>query len=107
MPQLLPSVIVLHSIPKLPKGNTMKPVSLSLTQASAEMIIRALIEMPFKQVNQLVHYVDHEIAISQQQMPANTVTVAPPATYRAYKWGLKKDGTPRKSPGRPPKKVTS
>ena len=101
MPQLLPSVTVLYPIPKLPKGNAMKPVELSLTQQSAELIIRALIEMPFKQVNQLVHYIDHEIAISQQQMPSNTVTVAP-----AYKYGLKKDGTPRKSPGRPPKKVT-
>ena len=79
----------------------MKPVQLSLTQASAELIIRALIEMPFKQVNQLIHYIDHEIAISQQQMPTNTVTVAP-----AHKYGLKKDGTPRKSPGRPLKKVT-
>jgi hypothetical protein len=55
--------------------------------------------MPFKQVNQLIHYIDHEIAISQQQMPANTVTVAP-----AQKYGLKKDGTPRKRPGRPLKK---
>jgi len=81
----------------------MKPVELSLTRESAELILRALIEMPFKQVNQLVHYVDHEIAISQQQMPANTVTVA----SKTYKYGLKKDGTPRKSPGRPPKKVTS
>jgi len=81
----------------------MKPVSLSLTQESAELIIRALIEMPFKQVNQLVHYIDHEIAVSQQQMPANTVTVAPAQTY---KWGVKKDGTPRKRPGRPIKKVS-
>jgi hypothetical protein len=79
----------------------MKPVSLSLTQQSAELIIRALIEMPFKQVNQLVHYIDHEIAVSQQQMPSNTVTVAPAQTY---KYGLKKDGTPRKRPGRPLKK---
>jgi len=80
----------------------MKPVSLSLTQASAELIIRALIEMPFKQVNQLIHFIDHEIAVSQQQMPANTVTVAP-----AQKYGLKKDGTPKKRAGRPSKKVTS
>ena len=80
----------------------MKPVELSLTRESAELILRALIEMPFKQVNQLVHYIDHEISVSQLQMPANTVTVAP----KTYKWGLKKDGTPRKSPGRPPKKVT-
>ena len=99
MSQLLPSLTVLYPIPKLLKGNAMKPVELSLTQQSAELIIRALIEMPFKQVNQLVHYIDHEIAISQQQMPSNTVTVAP-----AYKYGLKKDGTPRKRPGRPIKK---
>ena len=99
MPQLLPSLTVLYPIPKLPKGNAMKPVQLSLTQASAELIIRALIEMPFKQVNQLIHYIDHEIAVSQQQMPTNTVTVAP-----AQKYGLKKDGTPRKRPGRPAKK---
>ena len=99
MPQLLPSLTVLLTISIIPKGNAMKPVQLSLTQASAELIIRALIEMPFKQVNQLVHYIDHEIAVSQQQMPSNTVTVAP-----AYKYGLKKDGTPRKRPGRPIKK---
>ena len=79
----------------------MKPVSLSLTQESAEMIIRALIEMPFKQVNQLVHYIDHEIAISQQQMPTNTVTVAQKVTTPSPKYGLKKDGTPKKKPGRP------
>lgn len=81
----------------------MKPVNLSLTRESAELILRALIEMPFKQVNQLVHYIDHEIAISQQQMPTNTITVAPAQTF---KYGLKKDGTPRKSPGRPAKKET-
>jgi hypothetical protein len=80
----------------------MKPVQLSLTQESAEMIIRALIEMPFKQVNQLVHYIDHEIAISQQQMPANTVTIS----AKTYKYGVKKDGTPKQRPGRPLKKVT-
>ena len=101
MPQLLPSVTVLHSIPKLAKGNAMKPVQLSLTQQSAELIVRALIEMPFKQVNQLIHYIDHEIAISQQQMPTNTVTVAPAQTY---KYGVKKDGTPKKRAGRPAKK---
>ena len=81
----------------------MKPVNLSLTQQSAELIVRALIEMPFKQVNQLIHYIDHEIAVSQQQMPTNTVTVAPAQTH---KYGLNKDGTPKKKPGRPIKKVT-
>ena len=77
----------------------MKPVELSLTRESAELILRGLIEMPFKQVNQLIHYIDHEMSVAQQQMPANTVTVAP-----AQKYGLKKDGTPRKRPGRPLKK---
>ena len=77
----------------------MKPVELSLTRESAELILRGLIEMPFKQVNQLIHYIDHEMSVAQQQMPANTVTVAP-----AQKYGLKKDGTPRKRPGRPIKK---
>ena len=81
----------------------MKPVELSLTRESAELILRALIEMPFKQVNQLIHSIDHEIAVSQQQMPTNTVTVA---TAQTYKWGLKKDGTPKKAPGRPHRKVT-
>ena len=101
MPQLLPSVIVLYPIPKLLKGNTMKPVSLSLTQESAQFILKVLIELPFKQVNSLVHYIDDEIRLSQQQMPTNTVTVSAAQTY---KYGLKKDGTPRKSPGRPSKK---
>ena len=81
----------------------MKPVSLSLTQESAQFILKVLIELPFKQVNSLVHYIDDEIRLSQQQMPTNTVTVSAAQTY---KYGLKKDGTPRKSPGRPPKKVT-
>ena len=80
----------------------MKPVELSLTRESAELILRGLIEMPFKQVNQLIHYIDHEMSVAQQQMPANTVTVAP-----AQKYGLKKDGTPKKRAGRPSKKVTS
>ena len=80
----------------------MKPVSLSLNRESAELIIRALIEMPFKQVNQLVHYIDHEILVSQQVTPTNTVTVVPPP---AAKWGYKKDGTPKKLPGRPTRKA--
>jgi hypothetical protein len=75
----------------------MKPVNLSLTQESAELIIRALIEMPFKQVNQLLHYIDHEMVISRQNTepaPLKTLTTFP-------EYGVKKDGTPRKRPGRP------
>jgi len=79
----------------------MKPVSLSLTQESAQFILKVLIELPFKQVNSLVHYIDDEIRLSQQEMPTNTITVAP-----AQKYGLKKDGTPRKRPGRPIRKAT-
>ena len=77
-------------------------VNLDLTQESAELILKALIELPFKQVNSLVHYIDHEIRVSQQEMPTNTVTVS----AKTYKYGLKKDGTPRKRPGRPARKAT-
>ena len=66
--------------------------------------VTEVIEMPFKQVNQLIHYIDHEIAISQQQMPTNTVTVAQKVTTPFPKYGLKKDGTPKKRAGRPAKK---
>ncbi len=79
----------------------MKPVELSLTHDSAQFILKVLIELPFKQVNSLVHYIDHEIRISQQEMPTNTVTVSAAQTY-----GLNKDGTPKKKPGRPAKKAT-
>ena len=75
----------------------MRPVSLSLSQERAQFILKVLIELPFKQVNQLVHYIDHEIAVSQQQMPTNTVTVS----TKTHKYGVKKDGTPKKKPGRP------
>lgn len=81
----------------------MKPVELSLTRENAEIILRALIEMPFKQVNQLVHYIDHEIALSHQKMPTNTITVAP--AQPIAKWGYKKDGSIKKAPGRPNRKV--
>jgi hypothetical protein len=84
----------------------MKPVNLSLTRESAELILRALIEMPFKQVNQLVHYIDHEILVSQQQMPANTVTVVgAQGSQPIAKWGYKKDGSIKKAPGRQPRKA--
>ena len=84
----------------------MKPVELSLTRESAELILRGLIEMPFKQVNQLIHYIDHEMSVAQQQMPANTVTVSPAQKNITPfpKYGVKKDGTPKKRAGRPAKK---
>jgi hypothetical protein len=65
--------------------------------------------MPFKQVNQLVHYIDHEILVSQQQMPANTVTVVgaqgAQGSQPIAKWGYKKDGSIKKAPGRQPRKA--
>jgi len=83
----------------------MSVVHLSITSEQAETIVTLLLDLPFKQVNQLIHYIVNEIEISNQpkKMPANTVTVAPAQTY---KWGLKKDGTPKKAPGRPVRKVS-
>lgn len=79
-------------------------IVITVNQEQAEIILATLIELPFKQVNQLVHQIAKQIEFAQQpQMPANTVTVAPAKTY---KWGLKKDGTPKKAPGRPVRKVT-
>jgi hypothetical protein len=77
----------------------MNLVNLSLSQANAELVLRGLIELPFKEVNVLVHYIDNEITHSRRQMPTHTVTVTPP------KWGYKKDGSIKKAPGRPAKKV--
>jgi hypothetical protein len=83
----------------------MNLVHLAITRESAELILQALIDMPFKQVNQLVHYIDREMAFAMQEMPVNTVTVAP--AQPLAKWGYKKDGTPKKVPGRPTKKVNN
>jgi hypothetical protein len=84
----------------------MSLVKIIVSNEQAELILTGLLDLPFKKVNQLIQYIISEIQASNKAMPANTVTVAPPATYKAYKYGLKKDGTPRKSPGRPAKKVT-
>ncbi len=78
-------------------------IVITVNQEQAEIILATLIELPFKQVNQLVHQIAKQIEFAQQpKMPTNTITVAPAKTY---KYGLKKDGTPRKSPGRPARKV--
>jgi len=78
-------------------------IVITVNQEQAEIILATLIELPFKQVNQLVHQIAKQIEFAQQpKMPTNTITVAPAQTY---KYGLKKDGTPRKSPGRPARKV--
>lgn len=81
-------------------------IVITVNQEQAEIILATLIELPFKQVNQLVHQIAKQIEFAQNPklhaMPTNTVTVAPAKTY---KYGLKKDGTPRKSPGRPARKV--
>ena len=79
-------------------------IVITVNQEQAEMILSTLIELPFKQVNQLVHQIAKQIEFAQKpSMPTNTVTVSAAQTY---KYGLKKDGTPKKSPGRPAKKVT-
>ena len=84
----------------------MSVVHLSVTSEQAETIVASLLDLPFKQVNQLIHYIVKEIELSNEpkKMPPNTVTVAPDP---AYKHGWTKFGTPKKKPGRPTKKVTS
>lgn len=81
----------------------MNIVKIIVSREEAELIVSSLLDLPFKQVNRLIHYIANEIDASKKQMPANTVTVAPAQTY---KWGLKKDGTPKKAPGRPVRKVS-
>ena len=81
----------------------MNIVKIIVSREEAELIVTCLLDMPFKQVNRLIHYIADEIEASKKQMPPNTVTVAP----AQHKYGLKADGTPKKSPGRPLKKVTS
>ena len=81
----------------------MNLVKIIVSREEAELILTGLLDMPFKQVNRLVHYLANEVEASKKQMPTNTVTVAP----AQHKYGVKKDGTPKKSPGRPLKKVTS
>ena len=79
-------------------------IVITVNQEQAEMILSTLIELPFKQVNQLVHQIAKQIELAQKpSMPINTVTVS---TAQTYKYGLKKDGTPKKAPGRPIKKVS-
>jgi len=82
----------------------MNIVKIIVSREEAELILTGLLDMPFKQVNRLVHYLVNEVEASKKQMPPNTVTVTQAKTH---KYGLKKDGTPKKSPGRPTKKVTS
>ena len=81
----------------------MNTVKIFVTNEEAELIVSGLLDLPFKQVNRLIHYIISEIESSNKPMPTNTVTVSPAQTY---KYGLKKDGTPKKAPGRSPKKVT-
>jgi hypothetical protein len=84
-------------------------IMITVNQEQAEIILATLIELPFKQVNQLVHQIAKQIEFAQNPkmhaMPTNTVTVAAAQTLN-LKHGVKKDGTPKKRPGRPAKKVT-
>ena len=83
----------------------MSLIHLIVTTEQAELIVTGLLDMPFKQVNQLIHHIVNEIEISGfPERQKKTVTVTPAQTYE---YGLNKDGTPKKRPGRPLKKVTS
>jgi hypothetical protein len=79
----------------------MNLVKIIVSREEAELIVTGLLDMPFKQVNRLVHYIANEIDASKKAMPPNTVTVAP----AQHKYGLKADGTPKKRPGRQRKEV--
>lgn len=79
----------------------MNLVKIIVSSEEAELIVTGLLDMPFKQVNRLVHYIANEIDASKREMPPNTVTVAP----AQHKYGLKADGTPKKRPGRQRKAV--
>jgi len=76
----------------------MSLINLIITTEQAELIVTGLLDMPFKQVNQLIHHIVNEIEISKfPERPIKKVTVTPAQTY---KYGVKKDGTPKKRPGR-------
>jgi hypothetical protein len=79
----------------------MSLVKIFVTSEEAELIVSGLLDLPFKKVNRLIHYIASEIEGSTKQMPTNTVTVAP----AQHKYGLKADGTPKKRPGRQRKAV--
>jgi hypothetical protein len=79
----------------------MNIVKIIVSREEAELILTGLLDMPFKQVNRLVHYLANEVEASKKQMPPNTVTVAP----AQHKYGVKADGTPKKRPGRQRKEV--
>jgi hypothetical protein len=79
----------------------MSLVKIYVTNEEAESIVSGLLDLPFKKVNRLIHYIASEIEASNKTMPANTVTVAP----AQHKYGLKADGTPKKRPGRQRKAV--
>jgi hypothetical protein len=55
----------------------MNIVKIIVSREEAELILTGLLDMPFKQVNRLVHYLVNEVEASKKQMPPNTVTVAP------------------------------
>lgn len=82
-------------------------IVITVNQEQAEIILATLIELPFKQVNQLVHQIAKQIEFAQNPklhaMPSNTVTVSPAKPIA--KWGYKKDGSIKKAPGRPARKV--
>lgn len=69
--------------------------TLTLSDMDVQVIVDALRFKTAVLINELLA---QQEVVDQQEVvaPVNTVTVAP-------KYGLKKDGTPRKAPGRPRK----
>ena len=75
----------------------MNLVKIIVSREEAELILTGLLDMPFKQVNRLIHYIINELEQpNKPKMPTNTVTVAPAQTIA--KWGYKKDGSIKKAP---------
>jgi hypothetical protein len=75
----------------------MTQVNISVSQANAEIIVRALVRLPFIEVNALVHYIDKELAQAQKPSEPVKAPILPVEAYAPY--GFKVDGTPKLSNG--------
>ena len=75
----------------------MTQVNISVSQANAEIIVRALVRLPFIEVNALVHYIDKELAQAQKPSEPVRAPILPVEVYAPY--GFKADGTPKLSNG--------
>jgi hypothetical protein len=85
----------------------MKILNLNLSYNEIEIIITALLPLPFNKVNSLIHYLDKNLLESiEQDKAAEGLTpqaaVKPNPPHAPY--GFNKDGTPTKRRGRAPAK---